>query len=63
MRHALPVDLPVMPPLKPMLAKAVADVPEGDYLYEPKWDGFRCIVFRDSDEVSSGSTPRRCGTG
>ena len=30
-----------MPPVKPMLAKAVADVPEGAYLYEPKWDGFR----------------------
>ena len=41
MRHALGVDLPVLPPVKPMLAKSIADVPEGDYLYEPKWDGFR----------------------
>ena len=32
--------LPVMPPVKPMLAKSVPDVPVGDYLYEPKWDGF-----------------------
>jgi ATP-dependent DNA ligase len=34
------MDLPVMPPVKPMLAKAVPEVPEGDYLYEPKWDRF-----------------------
>jgi len=47
--------LPLMPPVKPMLAKSVPDVPEGDYLYEPKWDGFRCIVFRDGDEVELGS--------
>lgn len=32
------MDLPVMPPLKPMLAKSVPAVPDGDYLYEPKWD-------------------------
>ena len=38
-----------------MLAKAAKDLPEGDYLYEPKWDGFRCIVFRDGDEVELGS--------
>ena len=48
--------LPVMPPVKPMLAKSVPEVPVGDgYLYEPKWDGFRCIVFRDGDEVELGS--------
>ncbi len=44
-----------MPPLKPMLAKSVSDVPQGDYLFEPKWDGFRCIVFRDGDDVELGS--------
>ena len=49
-----------MPPVKPMLAKAVKGVPEpdsvaGGLLYEPKWDGFRCIVFRDGDEVELGS--------
>lgn len=48
--------LPVMPPVQPMLAKAVPDLPEGPaFLYEPKWDGFRCIVFRDGDEVELGS--------
>jgi len=48
------MDLPVMPPVKPMLAKAVSILPRG-MLYEPKWDGFRCIVFRDGDEVELGS--------
>ncbi len=47
--------LPVMPPVKPMLAKSVAEVPEGPFIFEPKWDGFRCIVFRDGDEVELGS--------
>jgi ATP-dependent DNA ligase len=53
------VDLPVMPPVKPMLAKAVTTFPEGDLSYEPKWDGFRCIVFRDGDEVVLGSRNER----
>ncbi|RBM07274.1 ATP-dependent DNA ligase [Streptomyces sp. PT12] len=44
------MDLPVMPPVKPMLAKPVARIPEGLH-YEAKWDGFRAIVFRDGDEV------------
>ncbi|UYM04774.1 ATP-dependent DNA ligase [Solicola gregarius] len=43
--------LPLEPPLKPMLAKSVARIPTGSYAYEPKWDGFRCIVFRDGDSV------------
>ncbi|HET7530760.1 MAG TPA: ATP-dependent DNA ligase [Mycobacteriales bacterium] len=55
--------LPVMPTVKPMLAKAVRwDVVLGlehDLLYEPKWDGFRCIVFRDGDEVELGSRNER----
>src|SRR3954452_9270990 len=51
--------LPVMPPVKPMLAKSVPDVPVGDYLYEPKWDGFRCVVFRDGDEVELASRNER----
>lgn len=39
---------PVQPPIEPMLARIAADVPAGPgYLYEPKWDGFRAIVFRD----------------
>ncbi len=48
------MDLPVMPPLKPMLAKAVAEIPDLGHT-EPKWDGFRTIVFRDGDEVVLGS--------
>jgi ATP-dependent DNA ligase len=49
-----------MPPLKPMLAKAVHEVPSGpDLGYEPKWDGFRCIVFRDGDEIEMGSRNER----
>lgn len=43
-----------MPPVKPMLAKPVKKIPL-DQLYEPKWDGFRAIVFRDGDEVEIGS--------
>jgi ATP-dependent DNA ligase len=54
------MDLPVMPPVAPMLAKSVKVVPtEPGYLYEPKWDGFRCIVFRDGDEVELGSRNER----
>ncbi|MCB0933675.1 MAG: ATP-dependent DNA ligase [Mycobacterium sp.] len=47
------VDLPVAPPVEPMLAKAQAKVPSepGVWSYEPKWDGFRAVVFRDGDEV------------
>lgn len=54
MRQDGPVDLPVMPPVRPMLAKPVAGIPAGQ-LYEPKWDGFRSIVFRDGEEVEIGS--------
>ncbi len=54
------MQLPVMPPIAPMLAKLVAGIPApdsvaGGLVYEPKWDGFRCIVFRDGDEVVLGS--------
>lgn len=38
-----------------MLAKSARALPTGSYLYEPKWDGFRCIAFRDGDEVELGS--------
>lgn len=45
-----------MPPVSPMLSKAVKELPpQGDFLYEPKWDGFRTIIFRDGDEVVLGS--------
>src|SRR4029453_8417892 len=44
--------LPFNPPLEPMLAKFAGDIPPGDgWLFEPKWDGFRAIVFRDGDET------------
>jgi DNA ligase D-like protein (predicted polymerase) len=45
----------VVPPVPPMLAKPVKAIPTGDYLYEPKWDGFRSIIFRSGDEVEIGS--------
>ncbi|MFD9725447.1 ATP-dependent DNA ligase [Streptomyces sp. NPDC059072] len=48
------MDLPVMPPVKPMLAKSVARIPPG-MQYEAKWDGFRAIVHRDGDEIEIGS--------
>ena len=45
-----------MAPLRPMLAKATDRLPDGDeMIFEPKWDGFRCLVFRDGDEVELGS--------
>ena len=47
-----PMRLPFEPPVEPMLAKASDGLPEGDgWLFEPKWDGFRALVFRDGDEV------------
>ncbi len=49
------MDLPVMPPIKPMLAKALETLPDGELALEPKWDGFRCIVFKDGDEIVLGS--------
>lgn len=45
------VDLPLLPPIDPMLAKAATKVPEGQWSYEPKWDGFRALVFRDGDQM------------
>jgi ATP-dependent DNA ligase len=48
-----------MPPVQPMLAKSVKGIPDpakhGGLIFEPKWDGFRCIVFRDGDEVELAS--------
>lgn len=53
MVHDERVDLPVHPPIAPMLAKAATKVPAqpGVWSYEPKWDGFRALVFRDGDDV------------
>ena len=43
---------PIEPPIEPMLAKPTAAIPSGEgWVYEPKWDGFRALVFRDGDEV------------
>jgi ATP-dependent DNA ligase len=53
------VNLPIMPYVAPMLAKPVEDIPRGAYRYEPKWDGFRSIVFRDGEEVAIGSRNER----
>ena len=58
------MDLPVMPPVRPMLAKSVKGIPDpatfsvdgiDGLSFEPKWDGFRCVVFRDGDEVELAS--------
>jgi ATP-dependent DNA ligase len=46
------MNLPVNPPLLPMLAKRVGALPDGEgWIFEPKWDGFRALVFRDGDDV------------
>jgi ATP-dependent DNA ligase len=52
------MDLPVMPPVAPMLSKSVPEIPDVGHV-EPKWDGFRTIVFRDGDEVLLGSRNER----
>jgi ATP-dependent DNA ligase len=46
------MNLPVNPPVLPMLAKRVGELPvDGTWIFEPKWDGFRALVFRDGDEI------------
>jgi ATP-dependent DNA ligase len=46
------VSLPLDPPIKPQLARAARELPDGpDWRFEPKWDGFRTLVFRDGDDV------------
>ncbi|MDT4891738.1 MAG: hypothetical protein QOE97_773 [Pseudonocardiales bacterium] len=52
------MQLPVMPPVAPMLAKSVPTIPP-DASYEPKWDGFRSVIFRDGDDVEIGSRNER----
>jgi ATP-dependent DNA ligase len=52
--------LPLQPPFRPMLAKLARTVPDGDgWLFEPKWDGFRCVVFRDGDDIELASRNER----
>ena len=58
------MDLPLTPPVSPMLATAAPSVEalpavDGGYTYEPKWAGFRAVVFRDGDEVEIGSRGRK----
>lgn len=51
-RYRAAMRLPFQPPVEPMLAKAASALPDGEgWLYEPKWDGFRALVFRDGDET------------
>jgi ATP-dependent DNA ligase len=47
------------PPFAPMLARLARDLPDGDYVYEPKWDGFRCLAFRDGSDVDLRSRNQR----
>lgn len=50
------MNLPITPPVSPMLAKLKPEIPRGEgWSYEPKWDGFRSIVFRDGDEIHIAS--------
>jgi ATP-dependent DNA ligase len=54
------VRFPFDPPIEPMLAKLASDLPEGDgWLFEPKWDGFRAIVFKDRDRIYTQSRDLR----
>jgi ATP-dependent DNA ligase len=47
------MSLPLNPPVKPMLARPAKSIPDSSgLLFEPKWDGFRCLVFRDGDELT-----------
>ena len=52
-KHNMPMmNLPIAPPFPPMEARSVAAIPEGpQWEYEPKWDGFRCLLFRDGGKV------------
>src|SRR5690349_1793287 len=51
--------LPAMPPVAPTLARSVPRIPAGALSFEPKWDGFRSIIFRDGAEVEIGSRNER----
>lgn len=50
---------PIVPPYGPMLAKPVKELPRGELLFEPKWDGFRSIIWRSGDRVEIGSRNER----
>ena len=53
------MQLPVLPPVAPMLARLARELPADGYVYEPKWDGFRCLVFRDGEDVDLRSRQDR----
>ncbi|NLE97710.1 MAG: ATP-dependent DNA ligase [Propionibacterium sp.] len=46
-------------PIAPMLARSVAKIPVGDYAYEPKWDGYRCLIIRDGDSIELASRGKK----
>jgi ATP-dependent DNA ligase len=52
-------EMPVRPPVEPMLGRLARELPAGPYVYEPKWDGFRCLAFRDGLEVDLRSRNQR----
>jgi ATP-dependent DNA ligase len=54
------MDLPIRPPILPMLAERVDDFPaDGNWIFEPKWDGFRALIFRDGPEILIQSRDRK----
>ena len=56
------MNLPVNPPVLPMLATRVSELPAGDdWMFEPKWDGFRTLVFRDREEATLADLVLRTG--
>jgi ATP-dependent DNA ligase len=54
------MDLPVMPPVAPMLAKPVGELPDGPWSFEPKWDGFRTRYFPEVVAAVRAELPGRC---
>jgi ATP-dependent DNA ligase len=50
----------ITPPVEPMLARLAEELPDGDFLFEPKWDGFRAVVFRGKSDVFIQSRDLRC---
>jgi ATP-dependent DNA ligase len=54
------MNLPINPPILPMLAKRVSELPKGEtWIYEPKWDGFRALIFRDGKDLLIQSRDRK----
>jgi len=52
----------VVPPVAPMLARLTPELPWDGYVYEPKWDGFRCLAFRDGETVDLRSRNQRAAS-